>query len=125
MGGLKLVPAMNLLISHELIIDIGELAELRNIAVSQGVIQDGTLTRQYCFVWRGRAKLPHLALLAEAMRMSRIPIRWHHGTAGQRSRARRSRIPELQAAVALNATIIVAVRPASDGCGARFFTGDL
>ena len=45
-GGQSLMPAMNLrLISPELIVDIGELAELRGIAVTGGVVRIGALTR--------------------------------------------------------------------------------
>ena len=45
-GGQSLMPAMNLrLISPELIVDIGELAELRGIAVKGGVLTIGALTR--------------------------------------------------------------------------------
>src|ERR1700694_3333255 len=45
-GGQSLMPAMNLrLISPELIVDIGELAELRGIAVRGDVLNIGALTR--------------------------------------------------------------------------------
>ena len=45
-GGQSLMPAMNLrLISPELIVDIGELAELRGIAVKGDVLTIGALTR--------------------------------------------------------------------------------
>jgi len=45
-GGQSLMPAMNLrLISPELIVDIGELAELRGIAVKGDVLSIGALTR--------------------------------------------------------------------------------
>src|SRR5260221_12638494 len=45
-GGQSLMPAMNLrLVSPELIVDIGELAELRGIAVKGGVLTVGALTR--------------------------------------------------------------------------------
>src|SRR5258708_32641211 len=45
-GGQSLMPAMNLrLISPELIIDIGEIAELRGIAVRGGILCVGALTR--------------------------------------------------------------------------------
>ena len=41
-GGQSLMPAMNLrLISPELVIDIGELAELRGIAVKRGILTIG------------------------------------------------------------------------------------
>src|SRR6478736_1183602 len=45
-GGQSLMPAMNLrLISPELVVDIGELAELRGISVKHGVLTIGALTR--------------------------------------------------------------------------------
>src|SRR3954451_16413761 len=45
-GGQSLMPAMNLrLISPEFIVDIGELAELRGIAVNGDVLAIGSLTR--------------------------------------------------------------------------------
>ena len=45
-GGQSLLPAMNLrLISPELIIDIGELSELRGVVVREGVVTIGALTR--------------------------------------------------------------------------------
>src|SRR5450759_1057771 len=45
-GGQSLMPAMNLrLISPELVVDIGEIAELRGIAVRDGVLRIGALTR--------------------------------------------------------------------------------
>src|SRR5205814_3523297 len=45
-GGQSLMPAMNLrLISPELIVDIGQLAELRGIAVNGDLLTIGALTR--------------------------------------------------------------------------------
>ena len=45
-GGQSLMPAMNLrLISPELIVDIGELAELRGIAMTGDTLTIGALTR--------------------------------------------------------------------------------
>ena len=45
-GGQSLIPAMNLrLLSPELIVDIGELAELRGVTVRDGVLRIGALTR--------------------------------------------------------------------------------
>src|SRR6201747_1276843 len=45
-GGQSLMPAMNLrLISPEMIVDIGEIAELRGIAVMGDVVRIGALTR--------------------------------------------------------------------------------
>src|SRR5438045_9569612 len=45
-GGQSLLPAMNLrLVAPELIIDIGELAELRGVVVEGGLLTIGALTR--------------------------------------------------------------------------------
>src|SRR5881394_3366033 len=45
-GGQSLIPAMNLrLIAPELVVDIGELAELRGIAVKDETLVIGALTR--------------------------------------------------------------------------------
>src|ERR1700694_4956894 len=45
-GGQSLMPAMNLrLIAPELIVDIGEITELRGIAVRGGVLRIGALMR--------------------------------------------------------------------------------
>src|SRR6202161_140775 len=45
-GGQSLMPAMNLrLISPELLVDIGDIAELRAISVSGDVLSIGALTR--------------------------------------------------------------------------------
>jgi carbon-monoxide dehydrogenase medium subunit len=45
-GGQSLMPAMNLrLISPEFLVDIGELRELRSIAVKGNVLHIGALTR--------------------------------------------------------------------------------
>ena len=61
-GGQSLMPAMNLrLISPELIVDIGELAELRGIVVKQGVLTIGALTR-------------HVDLLKSADVIARAPL---------------------------------------------------
>src|SRR5947199_1265946 len=66
-GGQSLMPAMNLrLISPELIVDIGELDELRGIAVNADGVRIGALTRHVDL-----ARSPEIAarapLLAEAI----------------------------------------------------------
>ena len=72
-GGQSLMPAMNLrLISPELLIDIGEIAELRGIAVTGGVIRIGALTRHADLARSGEIAA-HAPLLAEAIPTSRIP----------------------------------------------------
>src|SRR4030088_894212 len=66
-GGQSLMPAMNLrLISPELLVDIGALAELRGIAVRGDTLVIGALTRHVDLL-----RSPHIAvhapLLAEAI----------------------------------------------------------
>ena len=65
-GGQSLMPAMNLrLISPELIVDIGELAELRGIVVKQGVLTIGALTRHVDLLKSAEviAHAPHFQML--------------------------------------------------------------
>src|SRR5213595_3585681 len=66
-GGQSLMPAMNLrLISPELIIDIGELTELRGIVVNGDVVRIGALTR-HADLGRSSEIAAHAPLLAEAI----------------------------------------------------------
>src|SRR6186713_3311689 len=66
-GGQSLMPAMNLrLISPELIVDIGELAELCGIAVKHGVLTIGALTR-HADLLRSAEVDAHAPLLAQAV----------------------------------------------------------
>ena len=63
-GGQSLMPAMNLrLISPELIVDIGELAELRGIAVNGDLLTIGALTRHVDVL-----KSPEIAARAPLLR---------------------------------------------------------
>ena len=106
-GGQSLMPAMNLrLISPELIVDIGELAELRGIAVAGNVVRIGALTRHVDLL-----KSPDIAaqapLLTEAIAHVAHPAIRNRGTIGG-SLAHADPASELPACmVALNATIIV------------------
>src|ERR1700730_3044692 len=105
-GGQSLMPAMNLrLISPELIVDIGEIAELRGIAVSGDVITIGALTRHVDL-----ARSPEIAaralLRTEAIAHVAHPAIRKRGTLGG-SLAHADPASELPACmVALNATII-------------------
>ena len=123
-GGQSLMPAMNLrLISPELIIDIGELAELRGIAVTGDVVRIGALTRHVDLA-RSAEIAAHAPLLAEAMAHVAHPAIRNRGTLGG-SLAHADPASELPACmVALNATIIVRGRAGERRIGAEdFFTG--
>jgi carbon-monoxide dehydrogenase medium subunit len=106
-GGQSLMPAMNLrLISPELVVDIGELNELRGISVTGGVFRIGALTRHVDLL-----KSPDIAaqapLLTEATAHVAHPAIRNRGTLGG-SLAHADPASELPACmVALNATIVV------------------
>jgi carbon-monoxide dehydrogenase medium subunit len=106
-GGQSLMPAMNLrLISPELIVDIGGIAELRGIAVTGDVIRIGALTRHVDL-----ATSPEIAarvpLLTEAIAHVAHPAIRNRGTIGG-SLAHADPASELPACmVALNAAIVV------------------
>jgi carbon-monoxide dehydrogenase medium subunit len=106
-GGQSLMPAMNLrLISPELIVDIGELAELRGIAVSGDVLRIGALTR-HVDLQRSAEVAAHVPLLTEAVAHVAHPAIRNRGTLGG-SLAHADPASELPACmVALNATIVV------------------
>src|SRR5256885_1895133 len=66
-GGQSLLPAMNLrLISPELIVDIGELNELRGVVVEGDIIRIGALTR-HVDLQRSLQVAAHAPLLTEAI----------------------------------------------------------
>jgi aerobic carbon-monoxide dehydrogenase medium subunit len=106
-GGQSLMPAMNLrLISPELIVDIGELAELRGIAVSGDVLSIGALTR-HVDLQRSPEVAAHAPLLTEAVAHVAHPAIRNRGTLGG-SLAHADPASELPACmVALNATVVV------------------
>ncbi len=106
-GGQSLMPAMNLrLISPELIVDIGEIAELRGIAVRGGVLSIGALTRHVDLL-RSPEIAAHAPLLTEAVAHVAHPAIRNRGTLGG-SLAHADPASELPACmIALNATIIV------------------
>src|SRR6202045_3058461 len=105
-GGQSLVPAMNLrLISPELIVDIGEIAELRGIAVSADILKIGALTR-HVDLQKSPEIAAHAPLLIEAVAHVAHPAIRNRGTLGG-SLAHADPASELPACmVALNATII-------------------
>ena len=85
-GGQSLMPAMNLrLISPELIVDIGELAELRGIAVSGDVLRIGALTRHVDLL-RSPEIAAHAPLLTEAIAHVAHPAIRNRGTSAAASR---------------------------------------
>jgi len=106
-GGQSLMPAMNLrLISPELIVDIGELAELRGIAVKGDILRIGSLTR-HVDLQRSPEVAAHAPLLTEAVAHIAHPAIRNRGTLGG-SLAHADPASELPACmVALNATIVV------------------
>jgi carbon-monoxide dehydrogenase medium subunit len=123
-GGQSLMPAMNLrLISPELIVDIGEIAELRGIAVMGDVVRIGALTRHVDLL-ESPEIAAHAPLLTKAVAHIAHPAIRNRGTLGG-SLAHADPASELPACmVALNATIVVRGQgserrvPATD-----FFTG--
>jgi carbon-monoxide dehydrogenase medium subunit len=106
-GGQSLMPAMNLrLISPELLVDIGELAELRGIERHGDVLSIGALTRHVDLL-RSPEVAAHAPLLTEAIAYVAHPAIRNRGTLGG-SLAHADPASELPACmVALNATIVV------------------
>src|SRR5260370_13920565 len=81
-GGQSLMPAMNLrLISPELIVDIGGIAELRGIAVRGDVLNIGALTRHVDLL-RSPEIAAHAPLLTEAVAHVTHPAIRNKGTLG-------------------------------------------
>jgi carbon-monoxide dehydrogenase medium subunit len=123
-GGQSLMPAMNLrLISPELIVDIGELTELRGIAVTGDGMRIGALTRHVDLA-RSPEIAAHAPLLAEAIAHVAHPAIRNRGTLGG-SLAHADPASELPACMlALNATIIVRGQAGERRIAAQdFFTG--
>src|ERR1700729_3287438 len=106
-GGQSLMPAMNLrLISPELIVDIGGVAELKGIAVRGDGLTIGALTRHVDLA-RSPDIATHAPLLTQAIAHVAHPAIRNKGTLGG-SLAHADPASELPACVlALNATIIV------------------
>jgi carbon-monoxide dehydrogenase medium subunit len=123
-GGQSLMPAMNLrLISPELIVDIGELSELRGIAMRGDVLNIGALTRHIDLL-RSSEVAARAPLLTEAVAHVAHPAIRNRGTLGG-SLAHADPASELPACmVALNATIIVRGQAGERRIAAEeFFTG--
>jgi carbon-monoxide dehydrogenase medium subunit len=123
-GGQSLMPAMNLrLISPELIVDIGELTELRGIAVTGDGVRVGALTRHVDLA-RSSEIAAHAPLLAEAIAHVAHPAIRNRGTLGG-SLAHADPASELPACMlALNAAIIARGQGGERRVAAQdFFTG--
>lgn len=123
-GGQSLMPAMNLrLISPELIVDIGELAELRGIERTGDVLRIGALTR-HVDLMRSPDIATHAPLLTDAIAHVAHPAIRNRGTIGG-SLAHADPAAELPACMlALGATIIVRGQDGERRIAAEdFFTG--
>jgi carbon-monoxide dehydrogenase medium subunit len=123
-GGQSLLPAMNLrLIAPELVVDIGELAELRGIAVKGNVLSIGALTRHVDLL-KSPEIAAHAPLLKRAVAHVAHPAIRNRGTIGG-SLAQADPASELPACMlALGATIIARGTSGERRIAAReFFTG--
>lgn len=106
-GGQSLLAAMNLrLIAPELVIDIGELAELRGVVVKGGALAIGALTRHVDLL-RSPEIAAHAPLLKDAVAHVAHPAIRNRGTIGG-SLAQADPASELPACMlTLGATIVV------------------
>jgi carbon-monoxide dehydrogenase medium subunit len=116
-GGQSLLPAMNLrLISPELIVDIGQIAELRGVTVSGDILRIGALTR-HVEIARSAEIAVHAPLLVEAIAHVAHPAIRNKGTLGG-SLAHADPASELPACMlALNATIVIQGQTAAGASG--------
>jgi carbon-monoxide dehydrogenase medium subunit len=123
-GGQSLMPAMNLrLISPELIVDIGQISELRGITLQGEVLTIGALTRHVDLA-KSREVAAHAPMLIDAIAQVAHPAIRNRGTLGG-SLAHADPASELPACmVALNATIVVRGQDGERRIAAQdFFTG--
>jgi len=123
-GGQSLMPAMNLrLISPELVVDIGELGELRGIAVKQGVLRIGALTRHVDLLKSAEIEA-HAPLLALAVAHVAHPAIRNRGTIGG-SLAHADPAAELPACMLTLGATIVTRGPGGERrhAASAFFTG--
>jgi aerobic carbon-monoxide dehydrogenase medium subunit len=105
-GGQSLMPAMNLrLLSPEILVDIGDLAELKGIELRHDILRIGALTRHVDLL-NSPEIAAHAPLLTEAITHVAHPAIRNKGTLGG-SLAHADPASELPACMlALNATII-------------------
>jgi aerobic carbon-monoxide dehydrogenase medium subunit len=123
-GGQSLMPAMNLrLISPELLVDIGDLGELRGVELVGGMLRIGALTR-HVELLNSAEIAAHAPLLSEAIAHVAHPAIRNKGTLGG-SLAHADPASELPACMlALNATIVVRGQTGERRIAAAdFFTG--
>ena len=123
-GGQSLIPAMNLrLVSPELIVDIGDLRELRGIAVRGGTLVIGALTR-HADLLKSSEIAAHAPLVAAAVAHVAHPAIRNRGTIGG-SLAQADPASELPACMlALGATMVVRSPAGEQRIAAQeFFTG--
>ncbi len=123
-GGQSLMPAMNLrLLAPELLVDIGDLTELKGIEVDGDVLRIGALTR-HVDVLNSPDIAAHAPLLTEAIAHVAHPAIRNKGTLGG-SLAHADPASELPACMlALDATIIVRGEAGERRIAANdFFTG--
>jgi aerobic carbon-monoxide dehydrogenase medium subunit len=123
-GGQSLMPAMNLrLISPELIVDIGEIRELRGIARRGEILSIGALTRHVDLL-RSPEIAAHSPLLTKAVAHVAHPAIRNRGTIGG-NLAHADPASELPACMlALDATIVVRSRTGERRIAAEdFFKG--
>lgn len=123
-GGQSLIPAMNLrLVSPELIVDIGELKELRGIAVKGETLVVGALTR-HADLLKSSDIVKCAPLLAAAVAHVAHPAIRNRGTIGG-SLAQADPASELPACMLALGATIVACGPGGERriAAADFFTG--
>src|ERR1700748_2577783 len=106
-GGQSLMPAMNLrLISPNIVVDIGDLSELKQVATHGNALHIGALTRHVDLL-KSTEIATHAPLLAEAIVHIAHPAIRNRGTIGG-SLAHADPAAELPACMlALDATIVV------------------
>ena len=123
-GGQSLLPAMNLrLLSPELIIDIGGLAELRGVAVKGGILTVGALTRHVDLL-KSTEIAAHAPLLTDAVAHVAHPAIRNLGTIGG-SLAHADPASELPACMLTLGAIMIARGPNGERriAAEEFFVG--
>src|SRR5215216_406360 len=123
-GGQSLMPAMNLrLISPQLIVDIGDLAELRGIAVKEDTLVIGALTRHVDLL-KSPEIARHAPLLTDAIAHVAHPAIRNRGTIGG-SLAHADPASELPACMLTLGATIIARGPSGERriAASEFFAG--
>jgi carbon-monoxide dehydrogenase medium subunit len=123
-GGQSLLPAMNLrLVAPELIIDIGELAELRGVVVKGSVLTIGALTR-HADLLKSPEIAAHAPLLTDAVAHVAHPAIRNRGTVGG-SLAHADPASELPACMLTFGATMIAHGPSGERriAASEFFAG--